>query len=85
MDRFASFMGKRVQVHYRTADMNLSAAGILVSDNGKSLFLEEKFSQSGRNKTMRVEIPHECVIRLALAPADESATQSGPSSPSKRS
>ncbi|MGH9757727.1 MAG: hypothetical protein ACRD4M_08315 [Candidatus Acidiferrales bacterium] len=78
-------MGKRVQVHYRTADMNLSAVGILVSDNGKALFLEEKFSQSGRNKTMRVVIPHECVIRLTLAPADESATQAGSSSPYKRS
>ncbi|MGH9698921.1 MAG: hypothetical protein ACRD5R_01335 [Candidatus Acidiferrales bacterium] len=85
MERFASFMGKRVQVHYRAADMNLSAVGNLVSDNGKSLFLEEKFSQSGRNKTMRVVIPHECVIRLLLAPADESATQAGSSSPSKRS
>lgn len=85
MKRFASFMGNRVQVHYRTADMNLSAIGILVSDNGKSLFLEEKFSQSGRNKTMRVEIPHECIIRLVLAPADESATQASASSPSKPS
>lgn len=85
MERFASFMGKRVQVHYRTADMNLSAVGILVSDNGKSLFLEEKFSQSGRNKTMRVEVPHECVIRLVLAPSDESAAQADPSSSYKRS
>lgn len=85
MKRFASFMGKRVQVHYRTADMNLSAVGILVSDNGKSLFLEERFSQSGRNKTMRVEIPHECVIRLAPAPSDEPAMQAGSSASSKPS
>ena len=78
-------MGKRVQVHYRTADMNLSATGTLVSDTGKSLFLEERFSQTGRNKTMRVEIPYECVIRLAPAPPDESAAQVGSSAFSKRS
>lgn len=85
MDRYATFVGKRVQVQYRTADMNLSAAGTLVSDNGQSLFLEEKFSQSGRNKTMRVEIPHVCVIRLALAPADEAASQADAPSPAERS
>lgn len=85
MERFASFMGNRVQVHYRAADMNLSTVGTLVSDNGKSLFLEEKFTQSGRSKTMRVVIPHECVIRLLLAPADETATQPNSSISSKRS
>jgi hypothetical protein len=57
-----------VEAHYRAGEISLSAVGTLVTDTGKSLFLEERFSQRGREKTMRVEIPYECLIRLSEAP-----------------
>ncbi|MGB0034749.1 MAG: hypothetical protein WBP79_04660, partial [Candidatus Acidiferrales bacterium] len=62
MESYSSLVGKRVEAHYRAGDMNLSAIGILESDSGKSIFLEERFTQGGREKKMRVEIPYECII-----------------------
>lgn len=54
-----------MEAHYRAADIHLSAVGTLVDDTGKSVFVEERFSQNGKQKTMRVEIPYEYVIRIA--------------------
>jgi hypothetical protein len=70
MGRYSSLVGKRVEAHYRAGEILLSAAGTLVADTEKSIFLEERFSQRGREKTMRVEIPHECVIRISEAPGE---------------
>jgi hypothetical protein len=64
MGRYSALVGKRVEAHYRAADINLSAVGTLVSDSGNSIFLEDRFSQGGREKTMRVEIPYQFVIRV---------------------
>jgi hypothetical protein len=74
MGRFDSLVGKRVEAHYRAADIQLTAIGTLVSDSGKSIFVEEHFSQGGKEKTMRVEIPYEFVIRVVVA-------QTGPAGP----
>jgi hypothetical protein len=82
MASYASLVGKRVEAHYRAADIQLTAIGILVSDSGKSIFVEERFSQGGKEKTMRVEIPYEFVIRVVVAPAE--APGSGLSSSSKK-
>ncbi|MFZ0618210.1 MAG: hypothetical protein WBS18_03485 [Candidatus Acidiferrales bacterium] len=77
MERYASFIGKRVEAHYRAADIHLSAVGTLVSDTGKSIFIEERFSQGGREKTMRLEIPYDFVMSVAHAkPAGAPATPS---------
>lgn len=67
MERYSTLVGKRVEAHYRTGDIHLSAVGVLVSDTGKSVFLEERFSQGGKDKTIRVEIPYEYVLRIAEA------------------
>jgi hypothetical protein len=67
MERYASFVGKRVEAHYRAADIHLSAVGVLVADTGKSIFIEERFSQGGREKTMRLEVPYEYVMRVTAA------------------
>ena len=82
MGSYASLVGKRVEAHYRAADIQLIAIGTLVSDSGKSIFVEERFSQSGKEKTMRVEIPYEFVIRVVVAPTE--ALGSGPSASSKK-
>ena len=65
MARYSALLGKRVEAHYRAGDMQLSTNGILVSDTGKAIFVEEHFSSGGKEKTMRVEIPYAYVIRVA--------------------
>lgn len=62
--RYAFFVGKRVEAYYRAGDMHLSAVGTLAADNGKSISIEENFSQSGRKKILRVEIPYDYIIRV---------------------
>jgi hypothetical protein len=74
MLRYSSLVGKRVEAHYRAGDIHLSAVGTLVSDSGKSVFLEERFSQGGKDKTMRIEIPYAYVISIG----EERGKQSSP-------
>jgi hypothetical protein len=64
MQRFVSFIGQRVEAHYRAGDLHLAVIGILVSDTGDTLHVEERFSQNGREKMMRVLIPYDYVIRV---------------------
>lgn len=54
-----------MEAHYRTGEIHLSAAGILVSDTGKSVCIEERFAAGGKNKVIRVEIPYEYILRIA--------------------
>ena len=79
MGRFQSLLNKRVEAHYRAGDIQLSAVGTLVSDSGKSIFTEERFSLNGKPKTIRVEVPYEFIIRVvALAENSQaSPAQSG--------
>lgn len=72
-----------MEAYYRAGDLHLSAIGTLVTDSGKGIFLEERFSQGGKNKTMRVEIPYEYLIRIAEA-APERASPSSIHSPATR-
>lgn len=81
MARYESFVGKRVEAQYRAAEIQLSAVGTLIFDSGRFVILEDRFSADGTNKTMRVEIPYEYLIRLAETKADPSA----PSPAKKRS
>jgi ferredoxin-fold anticodon binding domain-containing protein len=64
MGRYDSFVGKRVEVHYRSADVHLFAVGVLVADTEKSISLEDRFSSGGKDKTIRFEIPYTHVIRV---------------------
>jgi hypothetical protein len=86
MERYSALVGKRVEAHYRTGDIHLSAVGVLVSDTGKSVFLEERFSKDGKDKTIRVEIPYEYILRIALASeeAGERTSNQPPTIPKKR-
>jgi hypothetical protein len=72
MARYTAFLGKRVEAHYRAGDMQLTTVGTLVSDTGKAIFLQERFSSGGKDKTMRVEIPYSYIIRV-LEFRDEAA------------
>jgi hypothetical protein len=83
MGQYSSLVGKRVEAYYRAGDLHLSAIGTLVADSGKCIFLEERFSQGGKNKTMRVEIPYEYLIRIAPA-EPERASPSSIHSPAAR-
>ncbi|HXO05107.1 MAG TPA: hypothetical protein VN884_05700 [Candidatus Sulfotelmatobacter sp.] len=84
MGRYSALVGKRVEARYRTADIYLSAVGTLVSDSGKSIFLEDRFSLGGREKTMRVEIPYQFVIRVSETHAEPSRPAQVPAPPSKK-
>jgi hypothetical protein len=80
MARYFPLLGRRVEVHYRAGDMFLPATGRLVADSGKSIFLEEHFSQHGQVKNFRWEIPYQSIIRLTeSSPTPEPAAPSSPS------
>jgi hypothetical protein len=64
MTRYSALLGKRVEAHYRAGDMQLSTIGTLASDTGNTIFVQERFSSGGKEKTMRVEIPYAYVIRV---------------------
>ncbi len=70
---YAALIGKRVEVFYRTSDLHLSSAGVLTSDTGKAISIEEHFTEDGRPKTLRVEIPYDYITRViemeAMPPA----------------
>ena len=65
MKRYESFVGKRVEARYRAEYIYYSATGTLTLDNGSSIYIEDHFVQDGRNKTVRVEIPYECILGVA--------------------
>ncbi len=67
MGRYSALVGKRVEAHYRAGDKQLSATGTLVMDSGKAIFIEERFSQGGKQKTLRVEIPYEFIAHVTLS------------------
>src|SRR5271168_3949867 len=64
MARYASLMGRRVEVHYRAGEITLPATALLVADSGRSIFLEEHYVLRGRTQTFRWEIPYNCILRL---------------------
>jgi hypothetical protein len=64
LTHYEALLGKRVEAHYRASDLQLSAAGTLVADSGKSISIEDKFIQDGREKKMRLEIPYQYIFRV---------------------
>ena len=64
MAQYSDLLGRRVEVYYRAGGMQLPATGTLAADSGKSIFLEEHFSQQHQVKTFRWEIPYESIIKL---------------------
>jgi hypothetical protein len=73
---YSSFLGTRVEVHYRASDLQLCAVGKLVSDSSHAIVLEERFQQNGREKLLRVEIPYEYILRVAQAAEKPAAARS---------
>lgn len=84
MGRYSSFVGKRVQVHYRAADVHLSAIGTLASDSGEAIVLEDRYSQGEKEKTIRVEIPYRSVIRISETHAESPRPKHAPPTQSKK-
>jgi hypothetical protein len=78
MARYSSFLGRRVEVHYRAGDILLPASGTLVADSGRSIFLEQHLMQRGQQKQFRWEIPYQYVVRLEAAPEAAAASNSIP-------
>lgn len=64
MPAFTLLIGKRVEVHYRAGEVQMTATGTLASDSGVLIRLEDRFTQSGREKTVRIEIPYSSIIRI---------------------
>jgi hypothetical protein len=83
MGRYSNLVGKRVEAHYRASDIHLVVVGTLASDTNKSVFVEEHFSQGGKDKTLRVEIPYEYVIRVLEVTGERSESPEPVSSSSK--
>jgi hypothetical protein len=67
MARYFALVGKRVEVQYRAGDIYLPATAVLVADSGKSIFLEERFSQNGVVKAFRWEIPYVSIMRIVVS------------------
>jgi hypothetical protein len=64
MSKFLPLLGKRVEVNYRAGEVHMTAIGTLAVDSGQSIRLEDRFEQSGREKTMRMEIPYPSIVRV---------------------
>jgi hypothetical protein len=64
MAQYSQFIGLRVDVRYRSAGFILPAAGRLVGDTGRSVFLEEHYVQEGKPSTFRWEIPYQYILSL---------------------
>ena len=75
MAQYASFLGKRVEVHYRAGVKHIPATGTLVADSGRSVFLQEHFPSQGGVRSFRWEIPYQCIVKLvqehAAAPVSD--------------
>ncbi|HZC66152.1 MAG TPA: hypothetical protein VE545_06245 [Candidatus Dormibacteraeota bacterium] len=67
MARYSSFMGRRVEVHYRASDTLLPASGIFVADSGRSIFLEQSFEQRGQHRHFRWEIPYQYLVKIGVS------------------
>ena len=81
MARYSAFLGRRVEVQYRAADIVLPASGTFVADSGRSIFLEQHLQQRGQQKHFRWEIPYQYIVRLeaiAEPPADVRSTDFQP-------
>ena len=83
MTRYTAFVGKRIEAHYRAGDLQLSTIGTLASDSGKAIFVQERFSSGGKEKSMRVEIPYAYVIRVVEVRDEASQARPVPK-PTKR-
>ena len=71
MATFEYLLGKRVEVCYRAGDVHMTITGNLALDTGQRIQLEEHFSQEGRSKTLRIEVPYGSIVRVreVAAPA----------------
>jgi hypothetical protein len=70
MGRYSQLSGKRVEGVYCTGDIYLSVQGRLVFETEKAIFIEEHFTHNGKEKTIRVDIPYEYLIRLVELPPE---------------
>jgi hypothetical protein len=68
MARYSAFLGRRVEVQYRAADIVLPASGTFVADSGRSIFLEQHLQQRGQTKHFRWEIPYQYLVRIEEVP-----------------
>jgi hypothetical protein len=75
MARYASLLGRRVEVHYRAGEVTLPATALLVADSGRSIFLEDHYVLRGRTQTFRWEIPYSCILRLEESRKPVKSTQ----------
>jgi hypothetical protein len=76
MSAFTLLVGKRVEVNYRAGEVQMTATGMLALDSGALIRLEDRFAQSGRDKTVRIEIPYPSIVRvreIILQPAGATA------------
>jgi hypothetical protein len=71
MARYSSFLGRRVEVHYRASDTLLPASGIFVADSGRSIFLEQIFEQRGQHRHFRWEIPYQYLVKISVSRDEE--------------
>jgi hypothetical protein len=85
MARYSGFLGRRVEVHYRAGDIVLPASGMFVADSGRSIFLEQSFSQRGQQKHFRWEIPYQYIVRLEEKPEEKPEDEEGGSGKAKTS
>jgi len=82
MTSYEALLGKRVEAHYRASDLQLSAAGTLIADSGRSISIEDRYIRDGHEKKTCLEIPYDFLFRvveekdLPAAASDSSAASS---------
>jgi hypothetical protein len=78
MARYATLLGRFVDVQYRAGDICLPASGTFVADSGRSIFLEQHYEQHGQPKNFRWEIPYPCIVRLEESETFRTAASARP-------
>ena len=82
MAAYSQFLRQSVKVQYRLGDILLIASGTFVGDSGRSIFLEERLEQRGKQSYFRWEIPYGPIHRIEVVgpdmPADSAPSANEP-------
>ncbi|HXW18322.1 MAG TPA: hypothetical protein VEJ39_08455 [Candidatus Acidoferrales bacterium] len=82
MTSYQALLGKQVEAHYRASDLQLSAAGTLVADSGRTISIEDQYVRDGCQKKTRLEIPYDFLFRVVekTESSERAATLNSPDS-----
>ncbi len=83
MANYSKYLGRKVTVQYRTADILVPASGTFVADSGRSIFLEQHIEQRGKRSYFRWEIPYGYLHRIEEVSETQPPAAAAPAPPER--